>query len=232
MLSLLVLTSLKNYKKADTVTKGKNTKLYILGSSLFAEEIADYIRESDSSKLGGFIEGIDYEKCNQTLQGYPVLWLDDIPRLGHDCRGICAVGSPKRKGFIYEAKEKGLSFTTFVHSSVHKSSSTIIGLGSIIGAGSIIAVNTSIGEHTIINRGCLIGHHVEIGNFVTVSPGANIAGRTVIGDQSYIGMGAIIRDGISIGKNVIVGAGAVVTKDIPDSVQVVGMPARIVKELN
>lgn len=43
-------------------------------------------------------------------------------------------------------------------------------------------------------------------------------------------MGAIILDGITIGKNVIVGAGAVVTKDVPDNVLVVGLPARIIKE--
>jgi acetyltransferase-like isoleucine patch superfamily enzyme len=36
---------------------------------------------------------------------------------------------------------------------------------------------------------------------------------------------------VSIGSNVIVGAGSVVTKDVPDNVMVVGIPAKIVKEL-
>ncbi len=45
-----------------------------------------------------------------------------------------------------------------------------------------------------------------------------------------IGMGAIVIDHINIGANSVVGAGAVVTKDVPANVQVVGMPARIVKE--
>jgi acetyltransferase-like isoleucine patch superfamily enzyme len=77
----------------------------------------------------------------------------------------------------------------------------------------------------------LIGHHVQIGDYTTISPGANIAGKCLIGNLCYIGMGAIILDGITIGDNSIVGAGAVVTKDVPERVQVVGVPARIVKQL-
>jgi acetyltransferase-like isoleucine patch superfamily enzyme len=43
-------------------------------------------------------------------------------------------------------------------------------------------------------------------------------------------MGALVLDHISIGSHSIVGAGAVVTKDVPDNVQVVGVPAKIVKQ--
>ena len=205
-------------------------KLYILGSSLYAEEIADYIINSETHNLSGFIEDQDQERCSHKLFERPILWIDNISELDENCRGICAVGSPKRKKFIKQAQSKGLKFTTFAHPGAFISASSTLGTGTIVGAGSIISVKTSIGEHTIINRGCLIGHHVTIGNYVTISPGANIAGKTVIGDGSYIAMGAIVLDGITIGKNVVVGAGAVVTKDIPDNVQVVGAPARIVKE--
>jgi len=214
-----------------TTKKAPHTELYILGSSLYAEEIADYVIESGEYTLSGFIEGLDQEKCNQKLLDLDILWINDISKLDNNCRGICAVGSPKRKSFIHEAASLGLQFATFIHPSAHVSSTSTLGSGTIVSAGSIIAVKTSIGNHVIINRGCLIGHHVSIGNYVTVSPGANIAGKVVIGEGSYIGMGAIVLDGISIGKNVIVGSGAVVTKDVPDNVQVVGLPARIVKEL-
>lgn len=43
-------------------------------------------------------------------------------------------------------------------------------------------------------------------------------------------MGALIRNTISVGAHSVVGAGAVVTRDVPDNVQVVGVPAVIVKE--
>lgn len=206
-------------------------KLYILGSGLYAEEIAELIIDSEEFyNLDGFVEGVDHERCSQKLLDRPILWIDDVSDLDRNCRGICAVGSPKRKHFIHKAQALGLKFTSFIHPSAQVPASTTVGTGSIVSAGSIIAVKTSIGEHTIINRGCLVGHHVTIGDYVTVSPGANIAGKTVIGDGSYIAMGSIILDGITIGKNVVVGAGAVVTKDVPDNVQVLGLPARIVKE--
>jgi len=40
----------------------------------------------------------------------------------------------------------------------------------------------------------------------------------------------VVLDHLSVGARSIVGAGAVVTRDVPDNVQVVGVPARIVKE--
>ena len=43
-------------------------------------------------------------------------------------------------------------------------------------------------------------------------------------------MGAIVIDKTHVGAHAVVGAGAVVTKDVPNNVQVVGVPARIVKE--
>jgi acetyltransferase-like isoleucine patch superfamily enzyme len=43
-------------------------------------------------------------------------------------------------------------------------------------------------------------------------------------------MGALILNTVSVGAYSVVGAGAVVTRDVPDHVQVVGVPAEIVKE--
>lgn len=40
------------------------------------------------------------------------------------------------------------------------------------------------------------------------------------------------RGELILGKNVIVGAGAVITKDVPDNCLVVGMPAKVIKELS
>ena len=38
--------------------------------------------------------------------------------------------------------------------------------------------------------------------------------------------------GITIGDNVVIGAGSVVTKDIPSDVVAVGVPCRVLREIN
>jgi UDP-perosamine 4-acetyltransferase len=207
-------------------------KIIILGASRFAEEVADYISKIEKYTLIGFIEGLNRERCREKLLGLSVIWIDDVAKLidTRSCKAVCAVGSTKRKHFIQQAVTSGLEFATIIHHTAQVSDTDTLGIGTIISPGAIIAASTSLGRHVIVNRGSLIGHHVEIGDYVTISPGVNIAGGVKIGDLCYIGMGALILDGISIGNNSVVGAGSVVTKDVPDSVQVVGMPARISKE--
>ncbi len=53
-----------------------------------------------------------------------------------------------------------------------------------------------------------------------------------IGKGAWIGAGAIIFPGVKIGKLAVVGAGTVVLNDIPPKSVAVGVPARIVKNLN
>lgn len=53
-----------------------------------------------------------------------------------------------------------------------------------------------------------------------------------IGDKVYIGTGAYVMPGVTIGNNVIIGAGAIVTKDIPDNVVAVGVPAKPIESID
>lgn len=43
----------------------------------------------------------------------------------------------------------------------------------------------------------------------------------------WIGIGAVIMPGVTIGRNAIVGANAVVTRDVPDHMVALGVPARV-----
>ena len=53
-----------------------------------------------------------------------------------------------------------------------------------------------------------------------------------VGNNVYIGSGAYIMPGVTIGDNCIIGAAAVVTKDIPDKSVAVGVPARVIKNVD
>jgi sugar O-acyltransferase (sialic acid O-acetyltransferase NeuD family) len=205
-------------------------KVIVLGSYTFAEELADQMADAGDIEVVAFGENWDRERCKQTVEGRPVIWIDDLAPYARDHFAVCSINSTHRDAYIRSAEALGFRFISFCHPTAHVSRTVSVGDGSLIGPGCIIGSHTRIGRHVILNRGTLIGHHTTIGDFVTVSPGCNIAGNVVIGDRTYIGMGAVILNSLTIGSRVVVGAGAVVTKDVPDGVQVLGVPARITKE--
>lgn len=204
--------------------------LLVLGTRNFAVEVADLVSEIPGFWVAGFVENMDPERCQETLEGLPILWVDDVAKLASNHLSVCALGTTHRSRFTEQVAAHGMRFATVVHPSARISSKGSLGEGSIVNVGAMVAAYTHIGRHVLVNRGTLIGHHVEIGDYVTIGPGANIGGACRIGEATYIGMGAVVIDHINIGAHSVVGAGAVVTQDVPDHVQVVGVPAKIVKE--
>ncbi len=108
--------------------------------------------------------------------------------------------------------------------------------------------NVSIGNGTVINEGVLLNASakLEIGNHVSVSPYAiintgsleyrkpmhtrgHISKPVTVRDGAWIASNAIINPGVTIGRNSVVAAGAVVTKDVPDGMVALGVPAKFRK---
>jgi acetyltransferase EpsM len=205
-------------------------KLIILGTRVFAEEVADLVADCAEFELVAFGENWDRTRCGRPLLGLPVIWVDELGPLAATHVAICAIGTTHRSAFVRQVEAMTFRFATVRHPTARVSRTSTVGPGSILSAGVIVAAHTTIGGHVIVNRGSLIGHHTAIGDCVTISPGANIAGRITIGDGTYVGMGAIILDSLKIGSGSVIGAGSLVTKDVPDNVQVMGVPARITKK--
>lgn len=94
-----------------------------------------------------------------------------------------------------------------------------------VGAGSNIQENavlhTDMGFPLTVGAGCTVGHK------------AMLHGCT-IGENSLIGMGATVLNGAVIGANCLIGAGALITegKVIPDGSLVIGVPGKVVRELD
>jgi acetyltransferase EpsM len=203
--------------------------LVILGSHVFAEEVAD-LAEQAGVEVAGFVENWDRSRCDEPLLGRPVTWIDDAAELARLHDAVCAIGTTARRDYIDQATAAGFRFGRLVHPSAVVSPRASLREGCIAGPRVVVATATRVGRHVILNRGVLVGHHTTIGDFVTVSPGANVAGKVTIGDGAYIGMGAVVLDGRTIGAGALVGAGAVVTRDVPPHVHVQGVPARVVKD--
>lgn len=203
--------------------------ILILGSGLFAVEIAEMASEIPGVSIAGFVESNDRSRCSQLLEGLPVHWFEELDSLVKTHQFICGLGTTHRSRFVSQIKVLGGGFATLVHPTARVPVSSSIGRGTLLNVGVIIAAHTHLGDHVSVNRGATIGHHTRIGDFVTIGPGVNLAGSCQIGTAAYLGIGATIIDHIEIGPHSVVGAGAVVTEDVPERVLVVGVPAKIVK---
>ena len=82
-------------------------------------------------------------------------------------------------------------------------------------------LHTDMGYPLTIGQDCTIGHNV-------------ILHGCEIGDNTLIGMGSVILNGAKIGKNCLIGAKALIPegKVIPDNSLVMGMPGKVVRELD
>ena len=95
----------------------------------------------------------------------------------------------------------------------------------------VIGARTNIQDNAVVH----CDHHYAnvIGADVIIGHGAIVHGESV-GDNSLIGMGAVVLGRTKIGRGCVIGAGAVVPPGltVPDGMVVLGVPGKIVREVN
>ncbi len=94
-----------------------------------------------------------------------------------------------------------------------------------------------IGQHSNVQEGAVLhadpGFPLTVGANVSIGHQAMLHGCT-IGEGTLIGIQAVVLNGAVIGRNCLVGAGAIVTegKVFPDNSLILGVPAKVVRELS
>jgi acetyltransferase-like isoleucine patch superfamily enzyme len=115
----------------------------------------------------------------------------------------------------------------------------------VIGRGSAVDNDVVVGERVRVQTDVYLTAYSVVEDDVFVGPGVFTTNDSTMArhDASYemrgavlrracrVGGAAVLTPGVEIGEEAFVAAGAVVTRDVPPRGVVMGMPARVVREV-
>lgn len=142
--------------------------------------------------------------------------------------------------YQFEDRIPQVGESVFVADSADVIGSVILGAGASVWFNAVIRGDTDtiiIGAGSNVQDGAVLhtdpGIQVVVGSNVTIGHCAMVHGCT-IGDNSLIGINAVVLNRARIGRNCLVGANALVPEgmDVPDNSLVLGMPAKVVRQLD
>ncbi len=201
--------------------------IYIIGCGGFAKEVYALIKLIGGYRVKGFI---NHEKADGLIFKTEVIpVIEEIDFFKLDSQNVylaIGVGNPK---LIHEfsLKFKEFDFPNLIHPNVTGDFDNIIlGKGNIFTSNVTLTIDIKIGNFNVFNLLTTVGHDVVIGNCNVINPSVNISGGVSIGDRNLIGVGSTILQYKTIGSDSIIGASSLVLKNVPNSVTVVGVPAK------
>jgi len=115
-----------------------------------------------------------------------------------------------------------------------------IGDNCVIMMGAVLNIGAVIGERTMIDMNVVIGGRAVVGKNCHIGAGTVLAGvieppsadPVIIEDDVLIGANAVILEGVRVGKGAVVAAGSVVVKNVEPYQVVVGVPAKVIKNVD
>jgi sugar O-acyltransferase (sialic acid O-acetyltransferase NeuD family) len=206
-------------------------KIVIIGAGDGGRLVSELVRTQGEFEILGFIDDNE-EVQGKTINGYKVIGkgtdLKNFKKEGF----VVALGTnmQARSRLFDLALKNKLEPVSVIHKTAVIDKSVEIAKGAIILANCVINPFSKVGKNVFIFTGTILEHDDKIGDNVYFSPAVKLAGHVKVGNNTFFGINSCVIEGITIGSNVIVGAGSVILEDIPDSVVVAGVPAKVLRK--
>ncbi|MBG6062953.1 sugar O-acyltransferase (sialic acid O-acetyltransferase NeuD family) [Flavobacterium sp. CG_9.1] len=210
--------------------------MLIVGAKGFAKEVLEVLHQNNETENLVFYDDVNDDAPEYLYGQFKILKNSKEASTYFkmvDNRFTIGIGNPiLRKKLAKKFNDLGGEFTSTISPlATIGSFGNAVGEGCNIMTGVVITNDIVIKTGTLINLNCTVGHDSIINEFVELCPGVHVSGNCFIGGFSVLGTNATVLPNINIGKNVVVGAGSVVTKDVPDNCVVIGIPAKIIKNV-
>lgn len=210
--------------------------MLIIGAKGFAKEVLQVFDDRGLNEEIAFYDDVNNDISGLLFNKFPILKNEEEVLRFFKTNGnkfTIGVGFPALRLKLYKKFiNLGGDFVSSISPSAQIGSYDVsIGIGSNVLSQAILSNSSRIGIGCIAYYNVVITHDCVVDDFVELAPNVILLGRCRIGRFTQIGANTTILPDVVIGENVIIGAGSVVTKDIPDNCMAMGVPAKVIKNL-
>lgn len=202
--------------------------IILIGGGGHCKSVIDVIVSDANWSIRGILD----IKSKIIVSGYPLLGNDDvISAFIEDATAfLVTVGQIKTSAPRVAAFERLVALGAIIPIIISPyslvSTSSTVGLGTVVMHNVVINSGARIGNNSIINTRALIEHDSIVGSHTHISTGAIVNGGSEIGDHCFVGSGAIIGEGVKIGNKSIISAGSIVLSDVEEGTKIFGQDWR------
>jgi len=209
-------------------------KTVIYGNGAMAKLFYSYARHS--MDIAGFtVDDVCIAEGVQSYLGLPIAPFSKVEKqfdpATHNM--IVAMGfidmNALRARKYNEARQKGYSFTRYIHDSVIMHDDVNIAENCVILDHVSIHPGCQIGQGTFISSNVNLGHDCIVGDNNWINSGVAIAGGCDIGESCFFGVNASAGHGLRIGARNFIAANTLVNKSTEDDQVYLSEPGQLFK---